>query len=178
LWAVAGDGEEEEAKKGKKQQEEEEEEEAVAVEVAEEKEEGAVEEEEVKELSPEEQAKAALKAELKDLEGALAKKRNELTEAQDRLKTVGKEGYMRLAAEVETYKRRRADGLTYVREEAAKEAMKQLLPVLDLVEELEVKYAGVSDEAALKVLNGYRNLQQVFVGKAERLGIKAVPAGE
>ena len=178
MWAVAGDGEEEEAKKGKKQQEEEEEEEAVAVEVAEEKEEGAVEEEEVKELSPEEQAKAALKAELKDLEGALAKKRNELTEAQDRLKTVGKEGYMRLAAEVETYKRRRADGLTYVREEAAKEAMKQLLPVLDLVEELEVKYAGVSDEAALKVLNGYRNLQQVFVGKAERLGIKAVPAGE
>ena len=35
---------------------------------------------------------------------ALAAKRNQLTEAQDRLKTVGKEGYMRLAAEVETYK--------------------------------------------------------------------------
>ena len=39
-----------------------------------------------------------------DLEAQLAKKRNELTEAQDKLKTVGKEGYMRLAAEVETYK--------------------------------------------------------------------------
>lgn len=38
------------------------------------------------------------------MEAALAAKRNELTEAQDRLKTVGKEGYMRLAAEVETYK--------------------------------------------------------------------------
>ena len=189
MWAVAGEGdesigaeeeeEEEEAKRGKKGKDEEEEE-AVAAEVAEEeKEEEVVEEEEVTEpLSPEEQAKAALKAELKDLEAALAKKRNELTEAQDRLKTVGKEGYMRLAAEVETYKRRRADGLTYVREEAAKEAMEQLLPVLDLMEELEVKYAGVADEASMKVLNGYKNLQQVFVGKAERLGIKAVPAGE
>jgi len=178
LWAVAGEGVEEveEAKKGTK---EEEEEVVLAAEVVgEEEEEEAVEEEEAKELSPEEQAKAALKAELKDLEGALAKKRNELTEAQDRLKTVGREGYMRLAAEVETYKRRRADGLTYVREEAAKEAMKQLLPVLDLMEELEIKFAGVSDEAAVKVLNGYRNLQQVFVGKAERLGIKAVLAGE
>lgn len=164
LWVAAASAEDEKEGGG-----EEEEETAASA--------APAEEEEEKELSPEEQAKAALKAELKDLEGALAKKRNELTEAQDKLKTVGKEGYMRLAAEVETYKRRRADSLTYVREEAANEAMKQLLPVLDLMDELEVKYAGVSDEAALKVLNGYRNLQHVFMGKADRLGVKPIPAG-
>jgi hypothetical protein len=30
--------------------------------------------------------------------------RNKLADGQDRLKTVGKEGYMRMAAEVDTYK--------------------------------------------------------------------------
>jgi hypothetical protein len=186
----------------------------------------------------------------------LVKKRNELTEAQDRLKTVGKEGYMRLAAEVETYKasdrlsdvwcewdvggggeggdrflspsqskrvllnahvsspprppkttphpnqppnyrhpdaqhppyttppsphnstqRRRADGLSFVRDSAGKEAVKTLVPVLDLFEELEAKYAGVTDEASLKVLGGYRNLQNVFEGKAERLGLTSFVPG-
>lgn len=38
-----------------------------------------------------------------------------------------------------------------MREEAAKEAVKQLVPVLDLFEELEAKFAGVTDEASLKV---------------------------
>lgn len=38
-----------------------------------------------------------------------------------------------------------------MRDEAAKEAVKQLVPVLDLFEELEAKFAGVTDEASLKV---------------------------
>ena len=38
------------------------------------------------------------------MEAKLAAKRNELVAAQDKLKTVGKDGYMRLAAEVDTYK--------------------------------------------------------------------------
>ncbi|EWM28579.1 GrpE nucleotide exchange factor [Nannochloropsis gaditana] len=174
LWATAQDAEEEGSEEGKKRGDETEDmdvaaEEGEGVEATEQS-----EEEEAEELSPEDQAKAALRAELKELEKELAKKRNELTEAQDRLKTVGKEGFMRLAAEVETYKRRRADGLTYVREEAAQETMKQLLPVFDLMEELEERYADVSSEASLKVLNGYKNLLQVFVGKAERLGVKVL----
>lgn len=49
------------------------------------------------------------------------------------------------------FQRRRADGLNFVRAEAGKEAVKQLVPVLDLFEELEAKYAGVSDENSLKV---------------------------
>lgn len=154
-----------------------------------------------------------------DLEAKLAKKRNEFTEAQDRLKTVGKEGYMRLAAEVETYKvssnsrskavagqlpplyispvkskltssrivtylylhhpqRRRGDGLNFVREEAAKEAVKEFVPVLDLLEELEAKYAGVTDETSLKVLTGYRNLQTTFMSKVEKLGLQSIIPGE
>ncbi|EKU21483.1 GrpE, partial [Nannochloropsis gaditana CCMP526] len=172
LWATAQDAEEEGSEEGKKRGDETEDvaaEEGEGVEATEQS-----EEEEAEELSPEDQAKAALRAELKELEKELAKKRNELTEAQDRLKTVGKEGFMRLAAEVETYKRRRADGLTYVREEAAQETMKQLLPVFDLMEELEERYADVTSEASLKVLNGYKNLLQVFVGKAERLGVKVL----
>ena len=84
---------------------------------------------------------------------------------------------MRLAAEVETYKRRRADGLSYVREEAAKETLKELLPILDLFEEVDAQFVGVSEEGSLKVLNGYRNLQQVFIGKVERLGVKGVEVG-
>lgn len=64
-----------------------------------------------------------------------------------------------------------------MREEAAKEAVKQLVPVLDLFEELEAKYADVSAEASLTVLNGYRNLQTVLAGKAERLGLQAVVPG-
>lgn len=75
------------------------------------------------------------------------------------------------------HQRRRADGLSFVRDEAAKEAVKQLVPVLDLFEELEARFAGVSDEASLKVLGGYRNLQGVFGGKAERLGLKAMATG-
>jgi hypothetical protein len=39
-----------------------------------------------------------------ELEAKLAIKRNEMVAAQDRLKTVGKDGYLRLAAEVDTYK--------------------------------------------------------------------------
>jgi molecular chaperone GrpE (heat shock protein) len=178
LWATAQDAEEEGSEEGKKRGDE-----AEDVDVAAEEGEGVEateqsEEEEAEELSPEDQAKAALRSELKELEKELAKKRNELTEAQDRLKTVGKEGFMRLAAEVETYKRRRADGLTYVREEAAQETMKQLLPVFDLMEELEERYADVTSEASLKVLNGYKNLLQVFVGKAERLGVKVSEIGK
>ncbi len=64
-----------------------------------------------------------------------------------------------------------------MRAEAGKEAVKQLVPVLDLFEELEAKYADVADEASLKVLGGYRNLQAVFFGKADRLGLKPVPIG-
>lgn len=38
------------------------------------------------------------------LESELVGLRNKLADKQDRLKTVGREGYMRLAAEVDTYK--------------------------------------------------------------------------
>lgn len=83
-----------------------------------------------------------------------------------------------MCAHPQMMQRRRADGLAFVREEAAKEATKQMVPVIDLFEELEEKYAGVTDELSLKVLSGYRNLQHVFNGKAEKLGLKAIVPGE
>ena len=53
-----------------------------------------------------------------------------------------------------------------------------MVPVLDMFEELEAQYAeGLTNEAALKMRDGYRGLQQVFAGKVERLGLKAMEVG-
>ena len=68
--------------------------------------------------------------------------------------------------------------MNFVRDEAAKEAVKEFVPVLDLLEELEAKYAGISDETSLKVLNGYKNLQTNFFSKVEKLGLQPILPGE
>jgi molecular chaperone GrpE (heat shock protein) len=74
--------------------------------------------------------------------------------------------------------RRRADSLSFVREEAVKEAMKHMVTALDALEGLESRFEDVTDEADLKILQGYKGLQSNFVSTVTKLGLVPIAPSE
>lgn len=74
--------------------------------------------------------------------------------------------------------RRRGDSLNYVRDEAVRESLAQMVGPWESIEELDERFAGVTDEAQLKIFNGFSGLGKTFIQKLEKLGLKAVVPGE
>lgn len=75
------------------------------------------------------------------------------------------------------WQRRRGDSLNYVRDEAVRESLAQMVTPWEAIEELEPRFAGVTDEAQLKILNGFTGLGRSFITKLEKLGLKTIVPG-
>ena len=160
-------------------------EEAAAGEVGEvEKEKQEQEEEGEKQEQDEEEAEdpelVKLKDEIKRAEADVVLARKRLSSANDKLLEAGKLGYARVAAKVQDYKKRAADGKKEERGRALLSVAKSFTDVMEAFEaapELIPGDAGTEDgDAVAKVHSAYQALFREMALKFEKLGLEPFSA--
>lgn len=100
-----------------------------------------------------------LKATIADLEDRVRSKRNDLEKVRALVDDSGKNGYYRLAAQVETFKRTTKGSAAMSTERTKARVLKALMPVVEALEEMD-------DEGETKISSNYH---QVYVSLMEAM---------
>lgn len=119
-----------------------------------------------------------LNSKIKELEELSRSLSNTVEIAEKKLKSTGKEGFYRAAAEIDTYKKRRQDTLDRLKHTAEQETILSSLPVIDMFYDAQGKFENFQEEREVKHVSGYENLSRLFFTKLNKLGVETFDAVE
>jgi molecular chaperone GrpE len=120
---------------------------------------------------PEDPKVTALKSTIASLEAELSTLQNKLAELQVQTEMNSKNAYLRLASDVDNYKKQQVESGDQNELEERANVIKQFLPVYDALESLSVKYATSADEDAKETQKNYGALQSNLMSTLQDLGL-------
>mmetsp|Transcript_20263 Transcript_20263/g.25578 ORF Transcript_20263/g.25578 Transcript_20263/m.25578 type:complete len:330 (-) Transcript_20263:418-1407(-) len=120
-----------------------------------------------------------LQAEIKELEKQLNGLEIKAKKTQENILESGKTGYMRAAAEVDNYKRRRSEDLKQLTKQGMAIALNSMTSILDEFEEVYANFdEATTEEGVAKIYKSYNGLYGQLNIAFEKLGLAKFHAAE
>lgn len=108
---------------------------------------------------------SSLQSRIEELEASVVAKKLELEKLRDLTDDSGKNGYYRLAAQIETFKRTTAGSAERSTERTKATVCRALMPVLEAFEE-------VDDEGEQRISKTYQQVYQSLIGALAEIGLE------